>query len=77
MEKGHQDAEGYLETEKAAVTMHEKVDGSVEHNSDPENATKDPLWRHGIDKKSEKKLLRKLDLHIIPLVSLLYLLSFL
>lgn len=30
-----------------------------------------------IDKAKEKKLVRKLDIHIIPVVMLLYLLSFL
>ena len=31
----------------------------------------------GIDPAKERKLIRKLDLHIIPVVMLLYLLSFL
>jgi hypothetical protein len=31
----------------------------------------------GIDRAKEKKLVRKLDLHIVPVVMLLYLLSFL
>ncbi|KAG8767274.1 hypothetical protein FRC15_005797, partial [Serendipita sp. 397] len=37
----------------------------------------DDTWRHGIDTTHEKRILRKLDWHILPLVSLLYLLSFL
>jgi hypothetical protein len=77
MEKGHQDTNEYAETEESTVTIHENAQGSVDHNSDPENDTKDPLWRHGIDNKGEKKILRKLDIHILPLVSFLYLLSFL
>lgn len=39
-----------------------------------------PLHEGGhaeIDRAAERKLLRKLDLHIVPVVMLLYLLSFL
>ncbi|KAG8820813.1 hypothetical protein FRC17_010005 [Serendipita sp. 399] len=48
------------------------------HASDPEaQMASEETWRHGIDLSHEKKILRKLDLHLLPLVSLLYLLSFL
>jgi hypothetical protein len=77
MEKGHQDSEICSEKEKGVIEMHEKVGSSVEQNPDPENATKDPLWRHGINEKQEKIILRKLDIHLLPTVSLLYFLSFL
>jgi hypothetical protein len=77
MAEGRPDTEAYPANEKAAVTMHEKAGGSVDHKSDPESATKDPLWKHGIDEKHEKRILLKLDLHLLPFVSLLYLLSFL
>lgn len=45
----------------------------------PEKVTKDGKQEGkalDIDPKKERKLVRKLDLHIIPLVMLLYLLSF-
>jgi hypothetical protein len=77
MAESHPDTEAYPTNEKAAVTMHEKADGSVDHHPDPENATKEQLWRHGIDEHHEKRILLKLDLHLLPFVSLLYLLSFL
>jgi hypothetical protein len=71
------DTTPYPENEKEGITTREKGGGSVDHNSDPENATQDPSWRHGIDEKHEKRILRKLDIHLLPFVSLLYLLSFL
>lgn len=37
----------------------------------------DESWRDNIDTKHEKRILRKLDIHLLPFVSLLYLLSFL
>ena len=76
MEKSHQDGEKCPENVKRTIEIHEKVGGSVDHNSDPENDTKDPSLRHGIDEKHEKRILRKLDIHLLPFVSLLYLLSF-
>jgi hypothetical protein len=38
---------------------------------------KDERWRDGWDDKRERRVLRKMDIHLLPLVSLLYLLSFL
>jgi hypothetical protein len=62
--------------EKQAVTMDEKGDLSLD-SSDP-GALKDAdQWRNGIDPVQEKRILRKLDLYLLPFVSLLYLLSFL
>jgi hypothetical protein len=37
----------------------------------------DESWRANIDTQHEKRILRKLDAHLLPFVSLLYLLSFL
>jgi hypothetical protein len=75
MEKSHHNIEEGLEDGKAAVEMHEKVGSSVEHDPDPENATQEPFRRRGIDENREKRILLKLDIHILPFVSLLYLLS--
>jgi hypothetical protein len=77
MEKSHQDGDQSPENEKGTIQIQEKVGGSVGHNSDPENSTKGLSWRHGIDEKHEKRILRKLDIHLLPFVSVLYLLSFL
>jgi hypothetical protein len=37
----------------------------------------DERWRDGWDDKREQRVLRKMDIHLLPFVSLLYLLSFL
>jgi hypothetical protein len=71
------DIEEYQEHEKEIVTMHEKRHSPVSHNSDPGIAAQNPSWRRGIDEKQEKRILRKLDIHLLPFISLLYLLSFL
>jgi hypothetical protein len=63
--------------EKAVVSMDEKRDRSVDLSSDPEALKEGDQWRHGIDTTHEKRILRRLDLHLLPFVSLLYLLSFL
>jgi hypothetical protein len=34
-------------------------------------------WRNGWDNRREQRVLRKMDIHLLPFVSLLYLLSFL
>lgn len=34
-------------------------------------------WRDGWDDRRERRILRKMDIHLLPFVSLLYLLSFL
>jgi hypothetical protein len=75
MAQSHPDAEECAENEKGTVTMHENGSTPVDYNSD--NATQDPFRRYGIDEKHEKRILRKLDIHLLPFVSLLYLLSFL
>jgi hypothetical protein len=69
------DAKAYLENEKGTVTIHENAGGSLDRNSD--NVTQDPFCRYGIDEKHEQRILRKLDIRLLPFVSLLYLLSFL
>jgi hypothetical protein len=38
---------------------------------------KDEPWRDGWDDRRERRVLRKMDIHLLPFVSLLYLLSFL
>ncbi|KIM26839.1 hypothetical protein M408DRAFT_330417 [Serendipita vermifera MAFF 305830] len=63
--------------DKPIVTMDEKQRHSHDHSSDPEAATTGDQWRHGVDAAHEKRVLRKLDIHLLPFVSLLYLLSFL
>jgi hypothetical protein len=61
--------------EKLAVSMDEKQDPAL-NDSSGTGALKDgDQWRHGIDPVHEKRILRKLDLHLLPFVSLLYLLS--
>jgi hypothetical protein len=61
--------------EKLAVSIDEKQDHSLGHSSD-QGALKDGgQWRHGIDHVHEKRILRRLDFHLLPFVSLLYLLS--
>ena len=37
----------------------------------------DERWRDGWDHKREQRVLRRMDIHLLPFVSLLYLLSFL
>jgi hypothetical protein len=71
----HVDVKEYPENEKGTITIHENGGGPLGHNSD--NATQDPFCRHGIDEKHEKRILRKLDIRILPFVTLLYLLSYL
>jgi hypothetical protein len=63
--------------EKPTISMDEKRDRSLDQASDPDALKDGDQWRHGIDPVHEKRILRKLDLHLLPFVSLLYLLSFL
>ena len=52
----------------------------MEERKDSDAALPPPGYEGGlpeIDRAKEKKLVRKLDLHIVPVVMLLYLLSFL
>jgi hypothetical protein len=63
--------------EKPAVSVDEKLDRSLDQSSNPDALNDGEKWRHGIDPVHEKRVLRKLDLHLLPFVSLLYLLSFL
>jgi hypothetical protein len=63
--------------EKPAVSMDEKQDLALDDSSDPGTLKDGDQWRHGIDLVHEKRILRKLDYHLLPFVSLLYLLSFL
>lgn len=53
----------------------EKIHGSHERSPPRPGPDVEPIDR--IDLVAEKRLVRKLDLHIIPLVMLLYLFSFL
>lgn len=55
--------------EKAHIATHENQDGLPREDDDTEAS--------GIDHKHEKRVLRKMDFHLLPFVSLLYLLSFL
>ena len=58
--------------------MHEKPGSPVDHHHDPEIYVSQHLFeRHGGDQKREEMILRKLDFHLLPFVSALYLLSFL
>jgi hypothetical protein len=77
MEKDHQDSTICPENEKGATETRDKVVGSVDRHSDSENSTNVRFWRHGMDNEHEKRILRKLDIHLLPLVSVLYLFSFL
>jgi hypothetical protein len=77
MAEGRPDIEKHQENENATVPMRKKRDRLVSYNSDPEIAAQSPSWRLGIDEKHEKMILRKLDIHLLPFISLLYLLSFL
>jgi hypothetical protein len=63
--------------EKPAVTMDERRHPSLDHLSDPGTLKDGEQWRNGIGPVQEKRILRKLDLYLLPFVSLLYLLSFL
>jgi hypothetical protein len=63
--------------QKPVVTMEEKQDSWLDHSSDPGTLKDGDQRRHGIDPVHEKRILRKLDLYLLPFVSLLYLLSFL
>jgi hypothetical protein len=63
--------------EKPTVTMDEKRDPSLDHLSDPVALNDGDQWRHGIDPVHEKRILRKLDFHLLPFLFLLFLLSFL
>jgi hypothetical protein len=47
--------------------------GSVEQYESQESPISDPLAGQGIE---ERKLMRKIDLHLLPILILLYLLSF-
>jgi hypothetical protein len=73
MAEGHADSKEYLENEKAIVTTHENAVGSLDYDS--ENATPDAFCRHGIDENQEKELMKKIDNHILPFASLLFILS--
>ena len=57
--------------------MHEKPSVSIDHYQDPVIVGQHPFRRHKRDEKYEKRILRKLDFHLLPFVSVLYLLSFL
>jgi hypothetical protein len=52
----------------------EKTRGEVDVSSTPDLSTRE-IESQGFDNVANKKLLRKLDWHIIPFMSLIYLLS--
>jgi hypothetical protein len=52
----------------------EKTSGRVDISSTPDLSTGE-VESHGFDHVATRKLLRKLDWHIIPFMSLIYLLS--
>lgn len=70
-------ASNHSTDEKPIVALDEKRRHSPDQASDPEAASGGDQWRHGVDAIHEKRILRKLDWHLLPFVSLLYLLSFL
>jgi hypothetical protein len=57
--------------EKPPVSTDEKFDDT----SDPGSPKDGDQWRHGIDHAHEKRILRRLDYHSLPFVSLLYFMS--
>jgi hypothetical protein len=77
MAEGPSDLEEYLEHKNEIVSMYKKRHGPVSDNSDLGIASQNPFWKRGIDENQEKEILRKLDIHLLPFISLLYLLSFL
>jgi hypothetical protein len=69
------DAKEHLENEKGTSMIHGNGSHSADHVS--YDVTQDAFCRHGIDEKHEKRILRKLDIRLLPFISLLYLLSYL
>jgi hypothetical protein len=69
------DSKESLEIEKGSITLYQSKGSSLDYNSG--NAAEDAFCRHGIDEKHEKRILRKLDIRLLPFASLLYLLSYL
>ena len=69
--------------EKAPHTVHaDHSGGALAANHGYETTTggtseHDESWRDGWDDRREQRVLRKMDIHLLPFVSLLYLLSFL
>ena len=55
-----------------ALVKKHAYEGSITITDD-----KDDHWRDGWDDRREQHVLRKMDVHLLPFVSLLYLLSFL
>ena len=53
------------------------VRGNASEGSTTSAGDKDDGWRDGWDDRREQRVLRKMDIHLLPFVSLLYLLSFL
>ena len=69
--------------EKTPHTVrHDNGDGALATDHGYEGPTggmseHDESWRDGWDDRREQRVLRKMDVHLLPFVSLLYLLSFL
>jgi len=53
------------------------VRGNASKGSTTSAGDKDDDWHDGWDDRREQRVLRKMDIHLLPFVSLLYLLSFL
>jgi len=53
------------------------VKGYASGSSTTSADDRDVDWRDGWDDRREQRVLRKMDIHLLPFVSLLYLLSFL
>jgi hypothetical protein len=58
--------------EKPPLSPDEKQDHDTSNPGTPKDGDQ---WRHGIDRAHEKRILRKLDLHSLPFVSLLFLMA--
>lgn len=54
MDEGSLDTEKRQENVNVNVAIHEKGNGSIDDNSDPENATQNPFWKRRIDEEHEK-----------------------
>jgi hypothetical protein len=57
--------------------MDEKRDLSLDYSYNPGTLTDGDQWRRGIEPAHEKRILRRLDFHLLPFLCLLFLLSFL
>jgi hypothetical protein len=61
--------------EKPVMGTDEKQDPTLDYSPDASTPRDGDQWRHGIDDAHERRILRKLDYHSLPFISLLYLMS--